>query len=192
MIPLTLDEQTVLYALEFSAIAHKTQLRKNLEREVPYISHPAAVGYILQQYGFTLPVVVAGILHDTVEDTSVTAEDLEKEFGPQVAGLVLAVTEDKRLSYEQRKLQYFEQVRRQASEAKAICAADQIANIQSMFIMHKRGENLRSSLLRYGTQTAVWVAENRLVAARDNFNHPIIEKLESLTREYLDMLKLYA
>lgn len=186
-----MDQKKILYALEFSAQAHQNQLRKNVDRDVPYISHPAAVGYLLLQFGFSDEVVMAGILHDTIEDTTVSLEGVKKDFGDEVAELVAGVTEDKSLDFVPRKQQYFEHIKTASPEVKAICAADQIANITSTLVMHERGENLKDSLFKSGVEAARWVAENRLATVSQDFRGPIVDKLKEVTAEYLEILKLY-
>ena len=69
--------------------AHKTQLRKSGE---PYINHPLAVEKILEEWGMDEDTLIAGVLHDTVEDTDLTLEDIKREFGETVAFLVDGVT----------------------------------------------------------------------------------------------------
>jgi (p)ppGpp synthase/HD superfamily hydrolase len=73
--------------IEFATYAHRTQKRKGTK--IPYISHPFAVGIILQQAGCKEEVVAAGILHDTLEDTETTEEDLLTLFGPVVLEIVM-------------------------------------------------------------------------------------------------------
>ncbi len=76
-------------ALDFATKAHEGQKRRSGE---PYIVHPKAVQKILEEWGMDEDTIIAGILHDTVEDTDVTLEDIEKEFGESVAFLVDGVT----------------------------------------------------------------------------------------------------
>lgn len=83
-------------AFKIAEEAHKDQKRKSGE---PYIVHPVEVVRILLQMNLDLPSLVAGLLHDTVEDTPVTLEDVAKEFGDEVARLVDGVTKLSRLSF---------------------------------------------------------------------------------------------
>ena len=76
-------------AIEVATKAHEGQLRKTGE---PYIVHPLAVQKILEEWGMDEDTIIAGILHDTVEDTSLTLEDIKSEFGESVAFLVDGVT----------------------------------------------------------------------------------------------------
>lgn len=76
--------------------AHTGQLRKSGE---PYITHPVAVAHILTELGMDLPTIMAALLHDTVEDTSYSIDDIKKEFGDEVTSLVDGVTKLDKLTY---------------------------------------------------------------------------------------------
>src|SRR5262245_7980656 len=80
-------------ALALAATAHRTQVRKGTD--IPYIVHPVAVALILIGHGFDEDLVVAAMLHDTVEDTDVAIESIRARFGDAVGDLVAAVTEKK-------------------------------------------------------------------------------------------------
>jgi GTP pyrophosphokinase len=83
------DSERVEKAVEMARKAHEGQLRKTGE---PYINHPLAVKKILEEWGMDEDTIIAGILHDTVEDTDLTLDDIRKEFGEPVAFLVDGVT----------------------------------------------------------------------------------------------------
>ena len=83
------NSERVQKAIEVAKQAHEGQLRKTGE---PYIVHPLAVKKILEEWGMDEDTIIAGILHDTVEDTNLTLEDIKKEFGESVAFLVDGVT----------------------------------------------------------------------------------------------------
>lgn len=129
-----------LEALEFAAIAHRGQLRK-FPGNVPYISHLAAVALILSKAGYPDNVVIAGILHDILEDTSFKSEDLEKNFGREVLAMVLRVSENKSLPWADRKHQYLEQLKDASEHAKAISAADLLSNRLSNLLGLRKGIN---------------------------------------------------
>mgnify|MGYP000889262520 CR=1 FL=1 len=87
MKPSTDPGAEILRATLFAARAHAGQTRKGAAAE-PYVNHVIEVAEILAAHGAPLPVVLAGLLHDTVEDTEVTHADLVATFGAEVAGLV--------------------------------------------------------------------------------------------------------
>ncbi|MBQ5812251.1 bifunctional (p)ppGpp synthetase/guanosine-3',5'-bis(diphosphate) 3'-pyrophosphohydrolase [Candidatus Saccharibacteria bacterium] len=85
----TKDSERVKRAIKMATDAHEGQLRKTGE---PYIVHPLAVKKILEEWGMDEDTIIAGLLHDTVEDTDLTLDDIKKEFGESVAFLVNGVT----------------------------------------------------------------------------------------------------
>ncbi|MBA2176607.1 bifunctional (p)ppGpp synthetase/guanosine-3',5'-bis(diphosphate) 3'-pyrophosphohydrolase [Halobacillus locisalis] len=118
--------------------AHAGQKRKNSNED--YIVHPIRVAERLAAAGFGKEVVCAGYLHDVVEDTSVTQEDLEKEFGREVTALVAMHTEDKSKSWKERKQHTIDVVRSGSLEVKALIVADKLDNLQSIHNQLQAGE----------------------------------------------------
>jgi GTP pyrophosphokinase len=96
-------------ALSFAAYAHENQTRKSGE---PYITHPLHVARMLFEMGFDVPVIIAGLLHDTVEDTRISLRDIEREFGGEIAGLVDGVTKISRIKSENIKQEQAENIRK--------------------------------------------------------------------------------
>ena len=86
------DLQAIRKAYEFSAKAHEGQIRRSGE---PYLQHPLAVAGVLTLLRTDVTAVVAGLLHDTLEDTSATPEELEREFGPEVVHSCRGCHEDR-------------------------------------------------------------------------------------------------
>jgi (p)ppGpp synthase/HD superfamily hydrolase len=118
-------------ALHIASKAHEGQYRKLTE--IPYITHPVAVGMLLMKAGYPDNVVAAGILHDTVEDTSLTLEDLKREFGEKTAEIVAGCSEpDKSLSWEKRKEHTIEFLKTASKEIRAVACADKLHNIRSI------------------------------------------------------------
>lgn len=166
----------VLRALEFAALAHEGQRRRGTA-QVPYISHPAAVGLILARAGFDDAVVAAGVLHDVIEDTPVTAEELSVHFGEQITEIVLGASEDKSLVYDARKAGYVEQIRTASAQVKAVSCADKIANLTNLIILYEAGENAFAVVYPHNTVERVMrQAEAEYEAVAHNFNHPIVEE----------------
>lgn len=116
-------------ALKFAKESHKGQFRKGTRK--PYINHCLEVARILHKHGYSEEIVIAGLLHDTVEDTEATLEDLERLFGEEVSNLVKYVTEDKSpsLSWNERKVMYIKMLTDAPEGAVVISAADKLHNI---------------------------------------------------------------
>jgi guanosine-3',5'-bis(diphosphate) 3'-pyrophosphohydrolase len=123
----------ILKAAEFAATKHRDQRRKD-EAASPYINHPIALANILANEGGVLDpvVIVAALLHDTIEDTETTLEELRAEFGAQVAGIVMEVTDDKSLAKAERKRLQIEHAAHISESAKLVKLADKIANLRDM------------------------------------------------------------
>jgi guanosine-3',5'-bis(diphosphate) 3'-pyrophosphohydrolase len=123
----------ILKALEFAAIKHRDQRRKDVAAS-PYINHPIALATILATEGGILDsvVIIAALLHDTIEDTETTLEELRATFGPAVAGIVMEVTDDKSLPKAERKRLQIEHAAHISEEAKLVKLADKIANLRDM------------------------------------------------------------
>ena len=116
-------------AYAFAERAHRGQRRKDGQA---YISHPVRVARLLAELGYDEHVLAAALLHDVVEDTAATLEEVRRSFGPRVALLVGSVSEDPALSGAARKVAYRERVRLAPRDARAICAADKVCNVQDL------------------------------------------------------------
>ena len=100
---------------------------------VPYVVHPLALGMIFAAAGCSEEVIAAGILHDTIEDTSLTAHELRETFGSGVALLVAACTEpDKSLPWETRKEHTLASMEKAPLEARLIVCADKLHNVRTI------------------------------------------------------------
>jgi GTP diphosphokinase / guanosine-3',5'-bis(diphosphate) 3'-diphosphatase len=127
-----MDSGLLLDALAFAAYKHRDQRRKD-QAKSPYINHPIAVARLLWHHGVTDPtVLVAGILHDTIEDTLTTREELVERFGEAVAAVVCEVTDDKSLPKQRRKELQVEHGPQLSREAKLVKLADKTANLRDM------------------------------------------------------------
>jgi guanosine-3',5'-bis(diphosphate) 3'-pyrophosphohydrolase len=126
------DLGLILKALNFAATKHRNQRRK--DEATPYINHPINVANLLwNAAGVTDTVTIVGaILHDTVEDTDTTFEELEQEFGQEVRCLVEEVTDDKSLPKEKRKQLQIEHAAHITTRAKLVKLADKISNLRDM------------------------------------------------------------
>lgn len=127
------DEENLdqlLRALAFAADKHQHQRRKG-RGKLPYVNHPIHVTDMLWRVGGVRDVttLVAALLHDTIEDTKTTPEEIEALFGPDVLSVVLEVTDDKSLPKAQRKHLQVEHAPHLSERAKLIKLADKIDNV---------------------------------------------------------------
>jgi guanosine-3',5'-bis(diphosphate) 3'-pyrophosphohydrolase len=120
-------------AMEFAAHKHSHIRRKGVRSE-PYVNHLAEVARLLADAtgGEDPALVAAGLLHDTVEDTDTTFEELEREFGAEVAGLVEEVTDNKKLEKAERKRLQIETAGKKSPRARLIKIADKTSNLRSI------------------------------------------------------------
>lgn len=180
------------HAFAFAAKHHDQQVRKGTR--LPYLTHPANVAVILTRYGCSDDVVVAGILHDVVEDCvregmtrAMLEERIGRKFGNSVLTTVLGVTERRTdddgidLSWEDRKEDYLQRLSLANEDALWVCAADKVHNANTIL----------SDLRRTAFPETVW---GRFSAGRDGtvrwyrrvvdrlrevgFNAPIVDELE--------------
>jgi guanosine-3',5'-bis(diphosphate) 3'-pyrophosphohydrolase len=122
-----------LKALAFAAHKHRDQRRKDAEAS-PYINHPIALADVLVNEGGVsdVEVLCAALLHDTVEDTDTTLDELESHFNRKIARIVAEVTDDKRLPKAERKRLQVEHAPALSPEAKLVKLADKICNLRDV------------------------------------------------------------
>ena len=127
------DLKRLLKALAFAAHKHRDQRRKDVESS-PYINHPIALVNILCNEGHVTDtnVICAALLHDTVEDTDTTLEELEREFGGEIRAIVMDVTDDKTLEKAERKQRQIEHAAHISDQAKLVKLADKISNLRDV------------------------------------------------------------
>ncbi len=160
------ESELIGKALEMAAAAHAGQTRRG-SGGMAYIHHPVAVAELLAANGFDEQAVAAALLHDVVEDSEASVEDVEAGFGPPVARLVAALTEDESIEpFERRKDAHRSHVEEVGGDALAIYAADKLSNIRV----------LRRSLASEGE------------AAGEEFEVPLDVKEETWTAD-LEMLR---
>lgn len=119
-------------ALEQARSDHAGQVR-NGSRGMPYVEHPIRVAAILDELGYGDEVLAAALLHDVVEDSETTLDELRERFGGEVAGLVGAMTDDEELEdYRERKAEHRERLAAAPVEALAIYGADKLTNSKTL------------------------------------------------------------
>lgn len=126
--PLNLDK--ILKASSFASEKHNNQFRKGTD--IPYISHPIDVALKLRCLCDITDVVCAGYLHDTLEDTDTTRDEIAEIFGENVLNLVLSNTEDKSKSWEERKQHTLDKIQSLSYEESCLLLADKYSNLLSL------------------------------------------------------------
>jgi (p)ppGpp synthase/HD superfamily hydrolase len=182
------------HAFAFAAKHHDKQVRKGTA--LPYLTHPANVAIILTRYRCDEATVLAGILHDVVEDSvrdGYTREDLEErigsKFGGDVLSTVLAVTQRKvdddgvDLSWEERKEDYLDRLAVASESARWVCAADKVHNGSTILADLRRTafpETVWGRFARGPAETAHWYRRvlDRLTAV--GFTAPILDELREV------------
>ena len=149
---MNIKEKAKLFAIK----AHKGQIRKS-DKEKPMIIHPINVANILSEYGYDDNVVAAAYLHDVIEDTKYTKEDLLNEFNDDIVSLVLGATEeDKSLSWEERKTITIDKVKDLDLRHKAVVCADKISNLEDMRIIFEVNGKKDFSAFKRGFDKQKW------------------------------------
>jgi (p)ppGpp synthase/HD superfamily hydrolase len=185
------------HAFAFAAKHHDQQVRKGTK--LPYLTHPANVAVILTRYGRDDQTVVAGILHDVVEDcvrdgyTQLMLEQrIGDKFGPEVLETVLAVTYRREdgagveFSSADKKADYLERLASASERARWVCAADKLHNASSIVADLDRTQDAETIWNRFGGGRAATVSWYRDVCDRlkeVGFRGEIMKELERITTE---------
>lgn len=149
-----MDLELVIRVYNFAQQAHQDQKRISGD---PYINHPVSVAMILAELELDLTTIVAGLLHDVIEDTPFSLEDLEKEFGTEIARLVDGVTKLGKLEYKSKEEEQAENLRKMfvamARDIRVILIklADRVHNMRTLGYMseNKRKEKAKETLEIY-------------------------------------------
>jgi (p)ppGpp synthase/HD superfamily hydrolase len=166
-------------ALEQARSDHAGQIR-NGSGGMPYIEHPMTVAARLDERGYRDEVLAAALLHDVVEDSDRTLDELREKFGAEVAGLVGALTDDQSIeSYKERKIEHRERLAVAGGEALAIYAADKLTNAVTLRAAHaEEGDSVRDEFkVPLELKLQVWSEDVDLLREKAPAL-PFIEQLE--------------
>lgn len=174
--------EVLLRAAAFAAERHRKQRRKGADED-PYINHPIGVAALLASVGGVRDgnVLIAALLHDTVEDTKTTPEELERLFGSEVRALVAEVTDDKKLDKDQRKRRQAEHAPLLSAGAKLIKLADLASNVTEL--VQRPPEDWSLNRKR---KYLDW--EDRVAAGCHGVNAPLEEHLAKVVEEAREAL----
>ncbi len=175
-------------AINLASLLHSKQKRKG-KLGVPYISHPYSVAWILSNYSQDEDVIVAGLLHDVLEDVEgYNYDDLLRDFGDRVAQIVKGVSEEKiesagddaETAWKKRKLAYLAGLESGSKESLLVCAADKIHNLKSMMDLYKEcGDNIWS-LFNSPSDKKLWLYREVLSILKERLDSEIVAELENV------------
>lgn len=177
-------------AIGFAARAHEGQWRKT--GRVPYIAHPFGVAMILQQMGCDEEVVAAGMLHDVVEDTTVTLDEIRQTFGDTVADIVEGCTEPTKrgIKWERRKQHMIDTLCEAPLTVKLVAAADKYHNVSHAIFTEKQVGSSMWKRFGRGKEEQAWYYRSvtRSISANvpNPERYPIFAKLAASVEELFD------
>ena len=177
------SNHVIFKAIEFAAKAHAGQYRKTTK--IPYIIHPLGVMEILIRHKMPIDVVVAGILHDTLEDTATKAVDIKKHFGTRVLRLVESTSEpDRSDTWENRKRHTIEHLKHASMNGVYVSCADKLHNVRSTLEDYrKQGDNV---FIRFNSPKAkqkwYYTSLAQVFISRKK-KHPLFREFRRVTKE---------
>ena len=168
-----------------ASVLHKDQKRKG--DGLPYIIHPYSVAFILSNYTDDEDVIVAGLLHDVLEDVpEYTKEDLRNDFGERVCKIVQEVSEDKdpndsqekeKISWQERKERYIANLKTDSQEALLVSCADKIHNLKAMLAAYKNQDEELWKNFNAPKDKISWYYGEVLEIMKDKLRNEIVGEL---------------
>lgn len=170
-------------ALNFTARAHVRQMRKGTD--VPYVVHPVHVARLLERYGFDEDVVIAGLLHDVIEDTLTTAREVRQGFGARVAAIVQGCTEEDHEHgwWEDRKEAMIDFLRDAPPDVKAVACADKLHNLSTIRDELRSGGERVWRRFGRGRPDQSWYYREVVDSLGAGWSHPILDELRAVVAE---------
>lgn len=163
-------------ALRYAQEMHRDQRRAS--DEAPFILHPLEVASLLLNTGHSEAVVVAGILHDTIENADTDRGDLAVRFGAEVAAVVAALSEDSRIEdFEERKAALREQIAGFGSDAIAVDAADKVAKVRELRAQAGREPELLAGEDAPGRPRLAHYVASLVMLEEAQPEHPLVRQL---------------
>jgi (p)ppGpp synthase/HD superfamily hydrolase len=174
-------------ALALAASTHAGQTRKG--STIPYIVHPVHVSVILIRYGFPEDVAIGGLLHDIVEDQDYPLSAIEARFGPAVAEMVAAATEQKTEAgqprrWEDRKREALDHIRQASTDAVAVKAADVLCNTRALAsALRQEGASVWEHFSRGPEQSMRYYRSLADIARERMAGHPLLAELDEAVQD---------
>ena len=180
----------IQYAINRSAELHNGQMRK--VSKSPFFTHPFSVAIILSSYTEDEDVIVAGLLHDVLEDVpKYRYEHMKKEFGERIASIVKGVTEEKsprtkrtaKETWMERKETYLKKLKKDSYEAMMISAADKMHNLRSMIDEYRKSGEKIWAKFNAPEERKLWFYGEVLNVLKDRLDNPIVKELAKTYEE---------
>lgn len=179
------------HAIRVAARAHRHDLRKG--SDIPYLSHSASVALLLERVGISDDeIIAAALLHDVVEDTAVTLEDLARNFPPNVVELVAGSSEHKRdesgqaRPWHDRKRDHLQVISQSSFGVRAITLADKVHNLGTMVFDLEQGEPLWPRF-NASREDILWYQQEILKAA--DHGEPELKPLVAACQQFIERLR---
>ncbi|MBX2866844.1 HD domain-containing protein [Candidatus Kaiserbacteria bacterium] len=174
-------------AIRAAALLHRTQVRKG-PVPLPYVTHLFAVAFILSDYTDDEDVIIAGLLHDTLEDTEYSEEELREDFGRRVFEIVRAVseqTEGEKGPWKERKKAYAKQLTEAPQEALMVSCADKIHNMRSTIEgYYGNHEGFLRELAKPSVEDQVWFHQTVSNILNRRLKNDIVHEFNHVFTEY--------
>jgi (p)ppGpp synthase/HD superfamily hydrolase len=190
----TLTSTRLEQALRLAALGHEGQFRRS--SRVPYVEHVVAVAWMLDRAGFDEDVVIAGLLHDLLEDTPATRDQVEASFGPRVAELIAVCSEEKldaqgrKRPWIDRKRDHLAALAQAPQEALAIVLADKLHNLTSIELDLTEGRPVWSEFNAQRDEV-LWYQDAMISVCAALSGDPRIQRLADACREVLARVKAH-
>jgi guanosine-3',5'-bis(diphosphate) 3'-pyrophosphohydrolase len=179
------ERSPLVHAALAKARADHAGQTRNGSGGMPYVEHPVRVAALLDEQGYGEEVLAAALLHDVVEDSETTVDELRELFGDEVTGMVGALTDDESIEpYRQRKAEHRERVAAAAAGAHAIYGADKLTNVKALRAAYEdEGDAVREEFkVPIELKTEIWEADLELLREKAP-EVPFLDDLETeLTR----------
>lgn len=179
-------------AIRAASILHEDQLRRG-SIPIPYISHLIAVVLILRDYTTDEDTLVAALLHDTIEDTDYTVDELKEDFGGPVAEIVLSLSEpetagDIKLTWLERKKAYAKQLKKAPEKALMIAAADKAHNFRSIVEEYFEAYDRYSQDFGPNIEERIEANQNIANVINSRLKNDIVHEFNNTFNEYKNFL----
>ncbi len=168
-------------ALRLALRVHATQTRKT--DGSPYVIHPIMVAHLLTQHSASEEVIVAALLHDVLEDTAVTPDEVKAVGGEGVLQIVEAVSENKDLSWEERKEAYVHTVVHGGESVWLVSVADKIHNAESLLDHIAVAGDEAWSVFNRGKESKIWFETLLHTELAKVWQHPLLERYGALIED---------